>query len=174
MRIRTIAGLGVVATVSVLALPACSSSSQPTSSSPTASTSNTSPPAGSDVVGTWRANAANILGANTANVGGAGGLTCNGPITMTFEGDGTFHRHGRVTCSVQGTSKSGAISTTGNYTTSGDQITFSGVRAGTTSPVPDSFGDATAQYSISGSTLSIVFTNSSVGQVTQEYSRVSP
>ena len=171
MRVRMIASAGIVA---VVAVSGCSSTSSTSSPSTTGTTSSTTATAGGDVVGSWRASASDILGANTANVGGAGGLTCNGPITMTFEDNGSFHRHGRVTCSIQGTSKSGAISTTGNYTTSGDQITFSGVRASSASPVPDSFGDATAQYSVSGTTLTIVFTNASVGEVTQVYSRVSP
>ena len=131
-----------------------------------------------DLEGSWVADAADILAANTANVGGAGGLSCSGPITMTFAADGTYDRSGSVSCSVAGTTASGTISTSGRYGLDGGQLVVTGTTSGgrmamggTEIPTPDSFGDGTADYEVRGDTLAITFTDTSVGTVTQTYQR---
>lgn len=131
-----------------------------------------------DLEGAWVADAAEILAANTANLGGTGGLGCTGPITMTFTAEGTYDRSGEVTCSVGGTTASGSVSTSGRYAIEGSRLTVSGTTSGGTMsmggteiPTPDSFGDGTADYEVSGDTLTITFSDPSVGTITQTYQR---
>jgi RNA polymerase sigma factor (sigma-70 family) len=133
-----------------------------------ASTTTTAVP-GDALVGSWTADAGDILGANTTNVGGPGGLTCSGPITMTFTEGGTFERSGSVTCSVAGTSQSGAVASAGRYQVEGDTLTVSGFAS--SGSTPDAFGNGSATYDLSGDTLSITFTDTSVGTVSQTYQR---
>lgn len=134
-----------------------------------------------EIVGTWTADAGDILSANTANVGGAGGLTCEGPITMTFTDEGTFSRAGNVSCTGPGgLSGSGTIATTGEWFFDADTggLVISGTVAdgvltlqGREVPFPDSFGDGQAEYSVDGDQLEITFTIDPVGTVTQTYAR---
>ena len=49
---------------------------------------------GGDLVGTWTADAAELLAANTANLGGAGAVSCSGPVTLDLAQDGTFTHTG--------------------------------------------------------------------------------
>ena len=156
-------------------LTACGSSSSdgssasPSASSASSASSTASPSSSSSIVGTWAADASEILGANTANVGGAGALSCTGRILMKFTAEGQFTRGGRVTCSAAGRSQSGAVASAGTYTTSGDTLTIGGYRS--TGSIPDSFGSASATYSISGDTLTITFNGGSAGTITQRYQR---
>jgi hypothetical protein len=133
---------------------------------------------GGDLVGTWVADASDILASNTANVGGPGGLACSGPITMTFTDAGTYARSGGVTCAAGALSASGTVATSGTYAVTGDGLTISGTtNAGSISlggrsvPFPDAFGDGRATYAVSGGTLEITFTGPGVGEVTQTYRR---
>jgi len=119
--------------------------------------------------------------ANMANLP-AGAMTplCDGPITMAFA-DGRFNRSGSVVCSaglnslVEGTA---TIATTGTYSIEGDRLVVSdtantGVMelAGTNVPFPDSWGNGSATYRIDGDVLEIIFSDASVGTVTQKYVR---
>lgn len=169
-------GLGIM-----LSVGACSSggsesgagTSPDPGGSPTA-TGTPSPgptPGSAELVGTWTADASQILAANTANLGGSGAVSCRGPIDMTFNSDGTYSRRGSVDCSVRGRSMRGAVSTAGQYTVAGNVLTISRTRLEGDGPVPDAWGDGTAQFAITGPTLSITFSNPSVGTVTQQYTR---
>lgn len=89
---------------------------------------------------------------------------------MRFAEDGRFTRSGRVNCSVEGTTRAGAVGSSGTYTTSGNTLTIGGYRS--TGSVPDSFGAASATYSITGDTLTISFDGGSAGPITQQYQRV--
>lgn len=144
----------------------------------TTSTTSTTTPSGGDLVGAWTADASDILGANTANVGGPRGLSCAGPITMTFTDEGTYTRNGSVSCSAGALSAAGTLATSGSYRTSGDALTVADTRndgtislGGRAVPFPDAFGDGDATYAIEGSTLRITFGGPGVGTVTQTYRR---
>lgn len=140
-----------------------------TDTAPDPTTTTTTAAPGEPLVGSWTADAGDILGANTANVGGPGGLTCSGPITMTFSEGGTFERGGSVSCSVAGTSQSGAVASGGRYRADGSTLTVSSFAS--SGSTPDAFGDGTAAYEIGGDTLTITFTDTAVGTVTQTYQR---
>lgn len=66
---------------------------------------------------------------------------------------------------------SGAVSTAGHYAVDGSVLTISRTRVEGDSPVPDAWGNGAAEYAIAGSTLSVTFTDPSVGTVTQQYTR---
>jgi len=131
------------------------------------------------IEGSWVADANDLIAANTANLGDPGGLECSGRITMTFA-DGKLNRSGEVSCGASGSPlvAEGSIETSGRYAVEGDTITVSETEssgranlAGTEIPTPDSWGDGTAIYSIEGDTLAIEFTETLVGEVTQNYTR---
>lgn len=100
----------------------------------------------------------------------AGGLSCTGQIRMTFTDSGTFSRSGAVRCTVGSTTRRGGVASAGRYSTNGDQLVIEGTRS--TGTTPDSWGDATATYAVTGDTLTIQFTQGSVGTITQTYQRV--
>lgn len=131
----------------------------------------------SPVVGIWRADAAALLAANTAALGGAPGINCTGIMQLRFEGNGNYDVGGDPVCSSRGISAEGTIVTTGRYSVSGSQLTFSnsvtsgGVTLGTRT-IPISFiGDGSATYSISGNTLTLTFSGGSAGTITQQWNR---
>lgn len=148
------------------------------SSSGTDSTTSSTPQRG-NLEGSWTADADTILGANTANLGGSGGVSCSGPIVMTFNEDGSFDRSGDMTCSVGGVSATGRIASTGQWSATDAAITISGAMSsgtmnlrGTAIPLADAFGDGTAGYTINGDVLEVRFTGAGVGTILQEYTRV--
>ncbi|MFC3682469.1 hypothetical protein ACFOPI_02620 [Hydrogenophaga luteola] len=128
------------------------------------------------LTGNWQAEANALLAANTANVGSTG-VTCTGTMLLRFQSDGGLELSGDPVCSRGAVSGSGTIVTTARYSTSGNQLTISGAvtSGGVTiggGTIPITFlGNGTATYSINGNTLSISFTNGSVGDVTQTWSR---
>lgn len=170
----------------VLFLVGCDSGDDPGSDATTTagnSVSTTvpdsSPATSGSLVGSWTADAGDILAANTVNLGGAGALVCEGPIVMTFNVDGTFDRSGEVSCTIAGMSAVGTIVSVGNWEDTGTTLIISGsstsgtmTMGGTVIPLADSFGDGTGDYSIVGDTLSVTFTIDPVGAVTQIYTRV--
>lgn len=132
---------------------------------------------GGDLVGTWTAQAGDILGANTANLGGVS-FECTGPITLEFGEDGSFSQTGTSTCTVQGQSGTAEFNATGSYEASGGTITVTDVTnegsmtmMGVSQPMEGGFGGGEAQYTVEGDTLSITFTEETVGTVTQVYTR---
>lgn len=161
-------GSGEGAPSSSASAPPSGSTSATASMSPTATESPASP--STSLVGQWQASAQEVLGANTANVGGPGGLSCTGQIRMTFTDSGTFSRSGAVRCTVGSTTRRGGVASAGRYSTNGDQLVIEGTRS--TGTTPDSWGDATATYAVTGDTLTIQFTQGSVGTITQTYQRV--
>lgn len=172
--------------LSVLLLVGCDSGDDAGSgaTTTTANSSSTtdpssSPAASGSVLGSWTADAGAILAANTINVGGTGSMVCTGPILMTFNADGSFDRSGNVACTIAGTSGVGTIVSVGQWEETGTTLIISGSSTsgtmtigGTVVPLPDSFGDGTADYSIAGDTLTITFTIDPVGTVIQIYTRV--
>lgn len=147
-------------------------------SDPEPSTTTTAPVVDTDLTGTWTADAASILAANTANTGNPAGLTCSGPISMTFTDGGTFSRSGAVTCGSGAISASGTVATNGRYAVDGTILTVSGttntgaLALGVRSvPFPDAWGDGDATVSVQGETLEVTFTEGPVGTVTQTYRR---
>lgn len=159
-----------LATLAALSLAGCSS--EKSGSGPT-----TAPPS-AELVGTWTADAGQLLDQTLANVGAPAGLTCSGPISTTFASGGTFTRTGDITCATGPLSFSGTIDTTGSWSADATQLTISGAQVkGTTQlpgkeiPTPDGFGDGVADYELSGDTLTVTFSGQSVGTVTQTYTR---
>lgn len=140
---------------------------------PTSTTEAADASAGGDLVGTWTADAADLLGANTANLGGPGAVTCSGPVTLELADDGTFTHGGDVTCSVPGgPSASGTITSTGRWSVDGTTVTLSGTE--TTSDVDgisQLIGDGSATFAVEGDQLTVTFTVDPVGEVSQVYTR---
>jgi len=132
---------------------------------------------GGDLVGTWVADASELLAANTANLGGTPGLDCSGTITMTFHPD-TFERAGTVTCTVGAMSVAGTAGSTGAWSADGDTLSVSDTVtsgsidvAGTPMPFPDAWGDGEGTWSVEGEVLQVTFIDPAVGNVTQTYRR---
>ena len=165
-----------------LTLSACGGDDSASSSSTTAAagattastTSTTAAETGAaDLEGTWVADAGAVLASSTANVGGTGGSTCSGQVSQTFD-QGTWKRAGNINCG-QGT---GTIDGTGTYRVDGDKLIVTSTSSnsrltirGVSVPIPDGFGNATATYKVADDTLTITFTQESVGTVTQKYTR---
>lgn len=126
-----------------------------------------------DLVGTWTADAADLLAANTANLGGSGAITCSGPVSLDLADDGTFTHTGDITCEVPGgPSASGTITSTGRWSADGTTVTLSDTS--TTSEVEgisQLIGDASAGYVVDGDTLTVTFSFDPVGEVSQVYTR---
>ncbi|MFN8018448.1 MAG: hypothetical protein U0P45_10020 [Acidimicrobiales bacterium] len=78
---------------------ATTTTAAPRTTTTAAATTTTAAAEGGDLVGTWTADAQSILGANLANLGGNAGLACSGPVTLTFNDDGTFTHKSQATCS---------------------------------------------------------------------------
>ena len=126
-----------------------------------------------DLVGTWTADAADLLAANTANLGGPGAVTCSGPVSLELADDGTFTHTGDITCEVPGgPAASGTITSTGRWSADGTTVTLSDTS--TTSEVEgisQLIGDASAAYVVDGDTLTVTFAFDPVGEVSQVYTR---
>ena len=145
----------------------------------TSATPTTAPaPAAGDLVGTWTADADSILGANLGNVGGGAGLTCSGPVDLTFQNDGTFTHKAQATCSRGSISATATIDSSGRYEADGQRIRIIAVRndgtmeiMGRSQPMQMGWAVGTFAYTIDGDTLKVTFSNSSVGTVTQTYTR---
>lgn len=133
--------------------------------------------------GRWIASADSILSANLANLGGVQGMKCDGEIVMTLGDDGDFLRAGEVSCSIDGYVITGqTISSEGTWTATAETIDVvisrndsysespSGAGTPMRFPIPDQ-GLTGATYEVSATTLTITFTDASVGTVTQTYSR---
>lgn len=131
---------------------------------------------GANLVGLWQADANALLAANTANVG-TPGVDCSGLMQLRFEAGDSFNVGGEVVCTSGAMSGNGTLVTTGNYRTSGDQLTLSnattsgGITLGG-STLPISFvGNGSATYRISGNTLTLTFSGGSAGTITQQWTR---
>lgn len=177
----TVASLGLVAACSGGSDPDPTSTGSPTaSSSASASASTTTSATTGSIDGTWKSDAGQLVAENTANLGDTGSMTCSGPIRLTFRTNGTFKHGGAATCSVGAQSVSATILSEGDYTTSGDELILSNTRStgtldipGGAVPFPAGIGDGTGTFNIAGDTLTLTFTDPSVGTVTQEWQRAS-
>jgi hypothetical protein len=135
------------------------------------------PEGGGDLTGTWTADAGDILGVNTANLGGTA-VECTGPVTLEFREDGTFSQQSEATCTLAGQSGTATIASSGAYEASGGTLTVRDAESsgtfsilGQTQEVPAGLSDGEASYEVDGDTLSITFTEATVGTVTQTYTR---
>ena len=107
------------------------------------------------------------------------GITCSGPMTLTFAEDGTFTAGGSAECSAGGLTIAGTMNTTGNWAvTEPGVVEISGSVSDGSFEVPgieippvDVVSDGTFAYSVEGDTLSVTFTDPSVGEVTQTWTR---
>jgi hypothetical protein len=144
----------------------------------TEETTTTESAGGGDLVGTWVADAGDLLAANTANLGGVPGMDCSGPITLEFAPDGGFAQRGDASCSIGGMTASLNIETTGRYQTSGGTLTVTESSTtgtmevgGASQPADVGFGEGEGTYEVRGDTLTVTFSDPSVGTVTQTYQR---
>lgn len=155
-----------------------SSSSDPQSTT----TTTTLVAARNTLAGEWRASAADILSANLANLGGMP-MTCIGEIVMNLNDDGSFARGGSMVCSIDGVKILGQfVNSSGTWEATSDTITvtvtsndgyaesFAGGGAPTRMALPDG-GYSSAEYEVTATTLTVTFTEPSVGTVTQVYTR---
>ena len=175
-RWRALAALGLS-----LALTACGGGSEDGTA--------TTDPAGdgestvSALVGVWQADAADLFAANLASLGSVP-LSCSGTMQLRFEDTGAFESGGDPVCTGPSMSGTGTLVSTGRYSNTDAQVTFSGVsnsggvtvvvEGGSTFTLPlIVMGEGTASYSLSGNALTITFTDASLGTVTQHWTKVS-
>lgn len=158
-----------------------SSTPVPTESSGT-TTTTTLVPVRNTLAGVWRAKAQDILAANLANLGGMP-MVCDGEIVMNLDADGSFSRGGSMECIIDGVMTSGQVlNSSGTWdataSTLSVTVTKSDGYAESTGPdgrvsrvaLPDR-GYSEADYMVNATTLTITFTDPSVGTVTQVYTR---
>lgn len=135
---------------------------------------------GGDLVGTWAIDASDLFAANTANVGDTSGISCSGPIRLEFGDDGSFAQRGEATCEANGFVSTLMLETTGRYATDGGTLTLSDLEStstmevdGRSQPAGEGTGleDGEAAYEVEGDTLTITYTNPSVGTISQVYQR---
>ena len=145
-------------------------------------TSTTLIPVRNTLAGEWRAKAQDILASNLANLGGLP-MACNGEIVMNLNADGSFTRGGSMMCAIDSVKTSGqVVNSSGKWEATDDTLTVTVTKSdgyaesigpdGTTTriPLPDS-GYSSAAYEVTATTLTITFTDPSVGTVTQVYKR---
>lgn len=174
-------GLGVVMLAGALSLGGCGGGSDDTTGTGGGTGGGTTPVTTATLAGGWHATVDSILNANTASTG-ALGISCPGQLMhWRFESDTAFFSRWSdvLTCTSRGLTFTGRLSQTGRYSASGDQLTVSGIEnfgsvttsTGVSLPfsIPASAGSAT--YAISGNTLTLTFTDPSVGTVTQTWTR---
>jgi hypothetical protein len=156
-----------------------SGESVPIPSAPEPTTVESFEDTGAQLVGSWTVDASETLANNLANLGGVpAGLTCGGPINITFFADGLVTRTGEVVCSVEGLSGTGSITSTAAYIADGSTLVFTQAEnefiisvAGTDIPITDAWRDGGSTYAVDGDVLSITFTDPAVGTVTTRYTR---
>lgn len=160
-----------------------SDASAPTATEPeTTTTSTTLVPARTTLAGVWRAPAEDILSANLANLGGLP-MNCVGEIVMNLDADGSFSRGGTMACSIDGMQMSGQVmNSSGTWDATSSTLTVTVTESDgyaeatgpdgrvTRVPLPDS-GFSSVAYTVNATTLTITFTDPSVGTVTQVYTR---
>jgi hypothetical protein len=135
---------------------------------------------GAALAGEWATTARAIFEANTANLGGANGLRCSGPVRLTLAAGGDLTYDVRARCTLRGRSGTGRLHTTARWSATGDQIQIRGSRSegtitldgGVTVPMPTVFENGTATWAIAGDTLTIEFTDPSVGTVAHRFTRL--
>ena len=173
MRLTGLAG-SVLAAATACSLAACGGSSSggtPSTSTPAAVPSSTAAAAtstaatlGAGLVGTWHADVRDLL-ASTAALRHGVAFDCSGPVTLTFNADGTATDHLQIHCTIHGQTATGNITSTDNYTVSGRHISFSNIHntggvqvMGINVPFPATFSGSGADVTISGNQLSVDIT----------------
>jgi hypothetical protein len=124
------------------------------------------------------ADAGAVIAANTANVGGAGGISCTGPLTLTFTGSQVSLR-GEYSCTAPGgLTGTGSVTSAGQYRVSGSTLVVTGAStnavvriAGTEVPIGLGLNDGETQFAVSGNQLKLTFTAAAIGTVTNVYTR---
>lgn len=179
-------GLAAVLLVAGLALAGCSSDSKGSDAGDKSTT--TTPKAGDDattttpvtdqLMGGWTADASAIIAANLANLGGASGISCSGPITLTFAEGGEFSQTGVANCTVAGVSGEAAFDSTGAYEVDGNELVISDAAStgemtlnGTSAPLNAGLSNGRVEFELSDDTLVLSFTMPDVGDVVQTYVR---
>lgn len=145
-------------------------------------TSTTLIPVRNTLAGEWRAKAQDILASNLANLGGLP-IACDGEIVMNLSADGSFTRGGSMMCAINSVKTSGqVVNSSGRWEATDDTLTVTVTKSDgyaesigpdgtmTRIPLPDS-GYSSAVYEVTATTLTITFTDPSVGTVTQVYKR---
>ena len=161
---------------------ATSGSGASTTTAPAATTTapatTSTAPAGPSLVGTWTADAHDLLAANTANVHVPTAVDCNGPVNLTFGPRGRFVQTGTATCTVRGRSGVATYDSAGRWVLNGNRLTIAGVTShsritilGTTVPLGGGLFAGGADVSTSGTTLTITYTGPEVGTIVQTYTR---
>lgn len=159
-----------------------SMSSSSDAQSTTTTTTTTLVPVRNTLAGEWRAKAADILSANLANLGGMP-MACIGDIVMNLNDDGTFTRGGSMACSIDGVKIFGQlVNSSGTWDATSDTLTVTVTNSDGYAesigpdgkamrvPLPDG-GWSSVDYEVTATTLTITFTEPSVGTVTQVYTR---
>lgn len=134
-----------------------------------------------DLEGTWTSDVQSQLAQNTVNLGTAS-LDCNGTVTLTIA-DGHFRRSGTGECTAgpAGISATAVFDAEADYDVSGGEVTLSDISNHTSltmggRELTRDFSPLTADpftASVDGDTLSLTFTDPSVGTVTQTYRRAA-
>ncbi len=133
----------------------------------------------SELIGTWNADAADVLAANTANLGGTPGLDCSGLVSLTFT-ENASSGGGNVSCTVPQANieVTGEVSWNCTSTTNSNVLTNKDCQhSGTVAygsqeiPIPEIISNGDAKYKIDGDTLTLTFDEESVGKVIQTYTR---
>ena len=153
-------------------------SAAPATTTPATTTAASAAAAGGAVTGSWVADAGAVIAANTANVGGAGGISCTGPLTLTFTGSQVSLR-GEYSCTAPGgLTGTGSVTSAGQYRVSGSTLVVTGAStnavvriAGTEVPIGLGLNDGETQFAVSGNQLKLTFTAAAIGTVTNVYTR---
>ena len=140
-------------------------------------------PVRNTLAGVWRAKAQDILAANLANLGGMP-MMCDGVIVLNLSADGSFSREGSMMCTIDGVMMNGQIvNSSGTWDATANTLSvtvtkndgYAEVSGGpggkvTRVALPDN-GFSEADYTVNATTLTINFTDPSVGTVSQVYTR---
>lgn len=157
--------------------------STPATTTPGTTTPGTTarpPSSASSLTGSWVADANQILAANTSNVGGTGLGGCQGPITMTFNNNGTFTRDApSIRCGTVPIEATGWFNSAGSYTVQGNRINVTVAQTeGSMTIGPrtvgfgDQFsGDMTYDFENGGNVLVLHLAQYPVGNVDHKYVR---
>ena len=145
-------------------------------------TTTTLVPVRNTLAGVWRAKAQDILAANLANLGGMP-MVCDGEIVMNLNADGSFSRAGSMECIIDGAMTNGqVVNSSGTWDATANTISVTVTKSDgyaevigfdgrvTRVALPDR-GYSEADYTVNATTLTITFTDPSVGTVSQVYTR---
>ncbi|MBI1352589.1 MAG: hypothetical protein GC156_15925 [Actinomycetales bacterium] len=120
------------------------------------------------LVGTWHADLGDLIASAAVAATLPRSVSCSGPVTLTFNADGTFAERGAGSCTVRGRTFDEGWQATGTYTDDGQAVTITGARCSGTLLI--CLQDGTLPYTIVGPTLRLQ-QEASGGTVTKTYTR---